>query len=45
MSAKAFIDTNVFIYLYSDDESAKQEIAQKAVNKYECNYTKRVDVD
>ncbi|MDR1315537.1 MAG: PIN domain-containing protein [Spirochaetales bacterium] len=29
-------DTNVFIYLYSDDESVKREIAQKAVNKYEC---------
>jgi predicted nucleic acid-binding protein len=36
MSAKAFIDTNVFIYLYSEDENTKQEVAQKAVNKYEC---------
>jgi predicted nucleic acid-binding protein len=35
MSAKAFIDTNIFIYLYSEDERRKREIAQKAVNTYE----------
>ncbi|MDR0609588.1 MAG: PIN domain-containing protein [Planctomycetaceae bacterium] len=35
MNGKAFIDTNIFIYLYSVDELAKQIIAQKAVNKYE----------
>jgi predicted nucleic acid-binding protein len=36
MNGKAFIDTNVFIYLYSEDEMEKQKIAQKAVDKYEC---------
>jgi predicted nucleic acid-binding protein len=36
MSGKVFIDTNVFIYLYSEDETEKQKIAQKAVDKYEC---------
>jgi predicted nucleic acid-binding protein len=36
MSGRAFVDTNVFIYLYSEDEAKKQEIAQKAINKYEC---------
>jgi predicted nucleic acid-binding protein len=36
MNGKAFIDTNVFIYLYSEDEIERQEIAQKAVSKYEC---------
>jgi predicted nucleic acid-binding protein len=36
MSGKAFIDTNIFIYLYSEDENEKQIIAQKAVDKYEC---------
>ena len=36
MNGKAFIDTNVFIYLYSEDENEKQIIAQKAVEKYEC---------
>jgi predicted nucleic acid-binding protein len=36
MNGRAFIDTNVFIYLYSEDENEKQIIAQKAVDKYEC---------
>jgi predicted nucleic acid-binding protein len=36
MNGRAFVDTNIFIYLYSEDESEKQEIAQKAINKYEC---------
>jgi predicted nucleic acid-binding protein len=36
MNGRAFIDTNVFIYLYSEDENDKQIIAQKAVDKYEC---------
>jgi predicted nucleic acid-binding protein len=36
MSARAFIDTNIFIYLYSEDEIEKQKIAQEAVNNYEC---------
>ncbi|MDR1147943.1 MAG: PIN domain-containing protein [Spirochaetaceae bacterium] len=35
MNGRAFIDTNVFIYLYSEDENEKQIIAQKAVDKYE----------
>jgi predicted nucleic acid-binding protein len=35
MSSRAFVDTNIFIYLYSEDEAQKQEIAQKAINKYE----------
>jgi predicted nucleic acid-binding protein len=36
MSDRAFIDTNVFIYLYSEDEVEKQGISQKAVDKYDC---------
>jgi predicted nucleic acid-binding protein len=36
MNGRAFIDTNIFIYLYSEDENEKQIIAQKAVDKYEC---------
>ena len=36
MNDKAFIDTNVFIYLYSEDEIQKQEISQRTVNKYDC---------
>jgi predicted nucleic acid-binding protein len=36
MNDKAFIDTNIFIYLYSEDEIQKQSISQKAVNKFDC---------
>jgi len=36
MSDKAFIDTNIFIYLYSEDEIQKRNISQRAVDKYDC---------
>jgi predicted nucleic acid-binding protein len=36
MNDKAFIDTNIFIYLYSEDEKLKQNISQRAVEKYDC---------
>jgi len=36
MSDKAFIDTNVFVYLYSEDEVQKQKRAEDAIEKYEC---------
>ena len=36
MNDKAFIDTNIFIYLYSEDEMQKRNISQKAVDKYDC---------
>jgi len=36
MKDKVFIDTNVFIYLYSEDEPEKKDISQKIVNKYNC---------
>jgi predicted nucleic acid-binding protein len=36
MDGKAFIDTNVFIYLYSEDELEKQNISQRYVNRYDC---------
>jgi predicted nucleic acid-binding protein len=42
MSGRAFVDTNIFIYLYSEDEAEKQEIAQKAINKYECMISTQV---
>jgi predicted nucleic acid-binding protein len=35
MSDKAFIDTNVFIYLYSEDETHKKNASQKAIDKYD----------
>jgi predicted nucleic acid-binding protein len=36
MSDNAFIDTNVCIYLYSEDELGKKSISQKAVGKFNC---------
>ena len=36
MNERAFIDTNVFIYLYSEDEIEKQEISKNVFNKYDC---------
>jgi predicted nucleic acid-binding protein len=36
MNDNAFIDTNVFIYLYSEDEMEKQKISQMAIDKYDC---------
>ena len=36
MNEKAFIDTNIFIYLYSEDEEEKQRISQKVIDKYDC---------
>jgi predicted nucleic acid-binding protein len=36
MNDKAFIDTNVFIYLYSEDEIEKQNVSQIAVDRCNC---------
>jgi len=36
MNEKAFIDTNVFIYLYSEDETQKRDISQRAVESFDC---------
>jgi predicted nucleic acid-binding protein len=36
MNDRAFIDTNIFIYLYSEDEMQKQNISQKAIDNYDC---------
>jgi predicted nucleic acid-binding protein len=33
---KAFIDTCVCVYLYSDDEPDKRNISEYAVNNYDC---------
>lgn len=32
---KAFLDTNILIYLYSDSDSAKKEQVIQAINQYE----------
>ncbi|GHV11994.1 hypothetical protein FACS189491_04200 [Spirochaetia bacterium] len=33
---RAFIDTCVCVYLYSDDEPDKKIISENAVNNYDC---------
>ena len=33
---KAFLDTNVVIYFYSQTETAKQQAAEKIVSNYDC---------
>ena len=35
MSGKSFVDTNIFIYLYSKDEPQKKIISQKILEKYD----------
>ena len=36
MSVSAFIDTNILVYLYSDDEPQKKIISQKIFEQYDC---------
>jgi putative PIN family toxin of toxin-antitoxin system len=36
MSDRVFVDTNIFIYLYSNDEPQKKIISQKTLEKYDC---------
>ena len=36
MNVKAFIDTNILIYLYSNNEPQKKIISQKTFEKYDC---------
>jgi len=35
MRDKVFLDTNIIIYAYSDDEPEKQEIANNILEEYE----------
>jgi predicted nucleic acid-binding protein len=36
MSDKAFIDTNVLVYLSSEDDPGKRQAARDALNAYDC---------
>jgi predicted nucleic acid-binding protein len=36
MRARAFIDTNIFVYIQRTDDPAKREISTKIVDNYEC---------
>jgi predicted nucleic acid-binding protein len=33
---EAFLDTNMIIYAYSEDEIEKANIANKIINEYQC---------
>lgn len=36
MKDKAFIDTNIFVYLYSEDELKKRAVVLDTIEKYNC---------
>jgi len=36
MSARAFIDTNIFVYIQRTDCPEKRQIAENAINNFEC---------
>ncbi|GHT05512.1 hypothetical protein FACS189423_09730 [Bacteroidia bacterium] len=36
MKDKAFVDTNILVYLYSEDETEKQAYAYNAIEQYDC---------
>ena len=36
MSVKAFIDTNIFIYAQRTDNLVKKQVAEKAINFFDC---------
>jgi predicted nucleic acid-binding protein len=36
MSVKAFLDTNIIVYLYSSDEADKRDVACSVLNNYDC---------
>ena len=36
MPDKAFLDTNILVYLHSEDDKEKREVAQKVLNDFDC---------
>ena len=42
MNGKSFVDTNILIYLYSNDEPQKKIISQKIIEKYDCEISTQV---
>jgi len=36
MKDKAFLDSNVLVYLYSEDEPEKQDIVNNIIDEFEC---------
>ena len=39
---RAFVDTNILVYLYSDVDTIKQELAFLALTKYDCQISTQV---
>jgi predicted nucleic acid-binding protein len=39
---KVFVDTNVFVYLYSEDDEHKRRCAYEAVARYDCMISTQV---
>jgi predicted nucleic acid-binding protein len=42
MSDRAFIDTNVFVYLYSDSDADKRARAYSVLDEYDCQISTQV---
>ena len=42
MNNKVFVDTNIFIYLYSEDEVPRRTISQKIFDKFNCTISTQV---
>ena len=40
--AKIFVDSNVLVYLYSDTDQRKKQIAFDAINQYDCSVSMQV---
>ena len=36
MSDRAFLDTNILVYLYSKDDDSKRSIARRMIDDYDC---------
>ena len=36
MSARAFLDTNILIYLYSESDADKRQAAYETLDRYQC---------
>ena len=36
MSGKAFLDTNILVYLHSFDEPEKQQVSMEVITRYQC---------
>jgi predicted nucleic acid-binding protein len=36
MNEKVFVDTNILVYLYSEDDLEKRDIARTPIDKYNC---------